>query len=464
MTIFKAICCILFTSFAVHYGWRMRGTVVGGEKGAMVPGLFAGLSLALFAGGGIREYFWIPAAAGLIGMTYGGIEPYGDNITNVRDPESIHYNPKKGYLSLMLKGALWFSIGGGFIGLALSAMSGMYPLRNIIIFPFMTVILQSIGFGIFNYPYDKEKQIYPKIYLTYESRDEWGSNVGVLLSVIIMALLNKDTLPLVISGFGFLFGAIGWFVAMKIYKYTEEPKKNGKYLFGVFSRKKLLGGWGNMEYTLGSFGGFGIALGFVLCQGKIESINSQIEANGIFNPLGGINGSCVIIAMAVIFAALLVINALEYSWDENGKKYSSFMMDCIERPFFNTIPFVPVLLCSVEAARLMTVFMVLYALCLKTWFNRFEKGKVRNIYIAVSGLICVAAFISDILSDGFPPVALFIAGGIPYVISEVVWYVTTPKRDGWNGLKTLNSFSFGTLLLTVQSTAVAVIGYFISKI
>ena len=65
MTVLKMILCCLFVSFAVHYGWKMRGTVVGGEKGAMVPGLFAGLILALFAGGKIAENFWIPAAAGL---------------------------------------------------------------------------------------------------------------------------------------------------------------------------------------------------------------------------------------------------------------------------------------------------------------------------------------------------------------------------------------------------------------
>ena len=58
----------------------MRGAVIGGEKGAMLPGAFIGLILAWFSGGGIRECFWIPAAAGLMGMTFGGIEPYGETI------------------------------------------------------------------------------------------------------------------------------------------------------------------------------------------------------------------------------------------------------------------------------------------------------------------------------------------------------------------------------------------------
>ena len=70
-----ALICVLFTTFAASYAWGMRGAVIGGEKGAILPGAFIGLILAWFAGGEIRNCFWIPAAAAAMGMSYGGIEP-----------------------------------------------------------------------------------------------------------------------------------------------------------------------------------------------------------------------------------------------------------------------------------------------------------------------------------------------------------------------------------------------------
>lgn len=74
MSFTDALICILFTTLAGCYGWGMRGALIGGEKGAMLPGAFIGLSLSAFAGycGGVGLI-----AAGLMGMTYGGIEPYG---------------------------------------------------------------------------------------------------------------------------------------------------------------------------------------------------------------------------------------------------------------------------------------------------------------------------------------------------------------------------------------------------
>lgn len=457
MTLTKAVLCCIFTSFAVHYGWKMRGTVIGGEKGAMVPGMFAGLSLALFAGGKIGEYFWIPAAAGLVGMSYGGIEPYGDNIAWIMDKHEVEPNPKKGYGGLALKGALWFSIAGGYIGMSFSAMGGRYSVKDILVFIALTFIFQFIGFRIFNQPYDKEKGIHPKIYLTYESRDEWGSNVGVLTAIIIMTVIRQDFTALRMVAGGLVFGAVGWLVAMRLYYYTENPMKNGKYLLGIFSEKKLCAGWGNMEYCLGTFGGMGLALGFVLSRGDISRINEDIASKGIFSPLKNCD-KVVIPVFIFLFAVLLFINIFEYISDSKGKKYNSFIMDCIERPFFNSIPFVFILMCSLPAAKLMTAFMALYVLFIKNMSDRFDPGKARNIFIIVSIPVLAAAFVLTLITSGPTPLLIFISGGIPYIILEIVWKGLQPKYGGWKVLFSFNEFTFKILLLTVQSTVIALIG------
>lgn len=457
MTVTKALFCVLFTSFAVHYGWRMRGTVIGGEKGAMLPGLFAGLSLAVFSGDALSRFFWIPAAAGLIGMTYGGIEPYGDSIALIEDKHEIEPDPVKGLCGLMLKGALWFSICGGFIGMAFSSMGGAYPLKYILAFLPSVIALQSVGYGVFNQPYDKEKGIFPKIYLSYESRDEWGSNIGVLLAIVIFALLRKDFIALIMAGCGFVSGAVGWFIAMKLYHYTEHPLRSGRFLFGVFRSKNLVSGWPNMEYCLGTFGGAGLAIGFVLSHSRVEAINEAVQQNGVSSQLP-LSDTLAVAVMTVLFLLLFAVNVFEYVCDKKGKHYDSFVMDCIERPLFNTIPFVFVLACSLPAAKLMTGFMLICALCIKNWFDRFKPGKQRNIFVAVSGILLLAVYFLTVFTD-FPDVYLvYVLGGIPYIAAEIIWTLASRRMSAKKALFSLNGFSFGMYLMTAQSIIVVILG------
>lgn len=456
MTVFSAVLCCIFTSFAVHYGWKMRGTVIGGEKGAMVPGMMAGLIPALFAGGGIARYFFIPAAAGLIGMSYGGIEPYGDSIAWIEDPNYVEPNVRKGYASLAVKGALWFSISGGYISMAISAMGGMYSSKEIILFPIFVLLAQFIGYRVFNQPYNPEKKIFPKIYLSFESRDEWGSNIGVLVVILIYAAIKKNSLSLTMTLSGLVFGAIGWIVAMRLYHYTEHPMKNGKFLLGVLSKKHLVGGWGNMEYCLGTFGGFGIALGFVLSKKMLEVINIQIALNGVFSPLVDYE-NIITIVLIVFFAALLAVNIYEGVCDIKGKKYNGFIMDCIERPFFNTFPFTFILFGSLTAAKLMTAFMLLYVLFIKNSFDRFKPGRAKNIFVPVSAAICIAAFVLCV-AENFSFIWLLVVATVPYVLCEVIWCGSEKKRGGWKYVFSFNGFSFGILLLTVQSLIIITVG------
>lgn len=448
MTIGKILLCLYLTSLAVHYGWRMRGSVIGGEKGAMLPGMLAGLVLSQFAGGEIARYYFIPAAAGLIGMSYGGIEPYGDSIALIEDPDYVKPNPKKGLAGLALKGALWFSIAGGFIGMSFNAINGVYSIYDAIAFTVSVIFAQIIGYRIFNWPYDPEKKIFPKIYLSFESRDEWGSNIGVLVVIAVFSIIKKDVITALMSLCGLIFGAIGWIVAMKMYHYTDNPLKNGKYLCGCFKTRNLVGGWGNMEYCLGSFGGFGIALGFILSWNTIQNINY----NRVIGNVSPITESTVITAILLLFMfALLLINIYEYRCDLKGKKYNSFVMDCIERPFFNTLPFTFILVCSLTASKIMSAFMIVYCLFIKNAFDRLKPGKSRNAFIIICGLICIADLVACILIDHFSFIWLVIAGTIPYLICESLWKLFNKRNGGIKNFFKLNGFTFNIILLSVQS-------------
>ena len=60
---------VVFSGIAVSYGWGMRGTIIGGEKGAMLPGALIGLFMALFSGSEVLSSSpWILAGAGALTM------------------------------------------------------------------------------------------------------------------------------------------------------------------------------------------------------------------------------------------------------------------------------------------------------------------------------------------------------------------------------------------------------------
>ncbi len=45
MSLSDMILCVFLTTLAASYGWGMRGSLIGGEKGAMLPGALIGLIL-----------------------------------------------------------------------------------------------------------------------------------------------------------------------------------------------------------------------------------------------------------------------------------------------------------------------------------------------------------------------------------------------------------------------------------
>ena len=172
MGIAKNLIFIAVTTLAVSYGWGMRGTLIGGEKGAMLPGALLGIMFAWYTGSDIvLSNYWIFAAVGLMAMSYGGIETYGETIGMVLHRDKPDYRPKKGYFGLAFKGSLWFSICAGFLGIALAAMtSEVYKWYDIVIFCALLPLIEEIGYRVFNQPYDEKKKIYPKIFFSLTRR------------------------------------------------------------------------------------------------------------------------------------------------------------------------------------------------------------------------------------------------------------------------------------------------------
>lgn len=421
MSFTDALICILFATLAGCYGWGMRGALIGGEKGAMLPGAFIGLALSAFAGhcGGVGVI-----AAGLMGMTHGGIEPYGETIGLVLHNPKGDKNRIKGFIGLAFKGALWFSICGGFMAMALSY--GVYSHDDIKIFCILIPVIQLLGYFVFNTPFDKEKGICPKISFSPTRREEWGSNLLLLVAMLVMAIIRKDSLALLMISFGFVFGAIGWIVAIKCFDVTIKPMKNGQYIFGKLYERYMIDGWKIMEFVLGAFGGFGLSLAFCVGYKYINIYNNRISLDGVeyFNEH---TEELIPIICGLCVAGVFVINFVSFICDRRNVKISSFVLDRIERVFYSVIPMMFVLWGEIYSAMFMTAFMLVFVVVIKLVFDRFEK--VNAISMIISLVIIAASYIYFVLY-GVTDFKIIFAGTVPYIAGELIYSMVERKQKG----------------------------------
>ncbi len=447
MDIKTSIVCIAFTTLAVSYGWGMRGSLIGGEKGAMLPGAFAGLILGWFSGLGAIG----TAAAGLMGMTFGGTETYGETIGFVLHKE----NPRKGYTGLALKGALWFAICGGFIGIELSY--GVYSHSDIYIFCLLIPLMQIIGSRIINTPYNPEKGKYPKLYFSKTRREEWGGNVFMLLSMMIMAGLRGDVLTLILIAGGLVFGAIGWLVAMRAYVAAVTPMKNGKYLFGKLYHKGVIDGWKLMEFILGAFGGFGLSLAFCLGYSYVEIYKERASYGGVEFANEYVSGWLPVFCF-VCLAGIISVNLISFICDKKGKEVNSLWLDRIERVYYNVIPMMFVLAGAISPAKFMTGFMLIFVIVNKLLFDRFKN--VNFVTVIISVAVCIVSFVL-MMGKGNNEFEVMLAGTLPYLAAEIIWILSKSGRKGRSIKDAFTKTAFATVFpaFAVMSIALIIVSY-----
>ncbi len=447
MDLGTSLIVIALTTLALSYSWGMRGLVVGGEKGAMLPGAYLGLLLAWFSGSDvIRDNFWIFAAAGALSMFFGGSETYGQTLGFVLHPERRRGGRMKGYTGVALKGALWFGLSGTVLGMAFSSAAGIYKWYDMVMMVLMIPIAQIVGVRLFNHPFDKKNGIFPTMYFSIDRREEWGGNLATILVIVTFVCMRSDDLALVLGFAGAGSGALGWVIALWLYKISERPLKNGKYLFGKVARRGYVNGWKIMEFALGAFGGLGISLLYCLNFDKVEYRAALIEKNGIWSPIADLEPWISVAAFAVLMLSVLQY-AVAYKRTKNveGKVFKDpYILDSIERPLYYLLPLMTVLLGSVNTAKVISGFVIYWVAVEKTAFGgRLDgykkKAKVRAGLI-ISAIVILAL---QILADGFGIMFTWLLYGLPYLIMEFV-YIFSPKKierikaegGGLKGLKT----------------------------
>ncbi len=415
------ICSAVFVS----YGWGMRGTIIGGEKGAMLPGAIMGLMIALFSGSSVlRQNFFMLSAVGSMGMFWGGAMTYGETLGLSMNQKPAE-NMKKGLVALFIKGGVWFGNFGAFIGIYLSTAAGnRYNVKDISLLFGLIPVFAIIWYMLLNKPHDPKHGKTPKIFFSKTRQEAWGGLYGILLVLAIMMFTKKDYFALKLTLGAYLSGAFGWVLAQCLQIFAKWPMKNGKYFFSYFQKNKMLDPWKIMECTLGFVGGGGIALTLCLLKSDYSAILNLININGIvWNPLQNRTNFAV-----VIWVVMLALDMLQFiikkplsrselderlekslinkdSYDKKIKKvkdgkpsnffkYYKLLVEGFENPLFCFLPLFAVMLGNAEVAKLASFFALYHVMVQEIVFTEFIGLKIQRfiqILTVGAGIAIVAA-------------------------------------------------------------------------
>ncbi len=404
---------ILFAGIAVSYGWGMRGTIIGGEKGAMVPGALMGLALSAFSG---CEYFYnnplILAGVGAVTMFCGGNMTYADTLwLTMKEKNPPHF--AKNMFSLFLRGGLWFGLFGGYTSLFISSASGFYKLWKTLLFFGLLPVFALVFFFIFNKPYNKEKNIFPKIYFSVNRKETWGGLLGMFLEIVIFSLVFGDWSTLAFSFGTFLAGGIGWVIAQFMQIAALIPNKKNKLLFDKINRKGYVDAWKIMECVLGFSGGALSAVTFILTKPLFAEKFYSIDKNGLYFFT---HSNALTVAVIMILTLLIIFDNARYFIKKPNKTYLK-ICSLLEFPLYGTIPFMFSVFGFYSVAKISAFALVLLVLC-EEIAEKFDENNKANRALRI--IYFIPAFISGIFANRITPVIAVLMYTFIYEIANYV--------------------------------------------
>jgi hypothetical protein len=379
---------LVASMLCMSFGWGMRGSAIGGEKGAMLPGALLGVVCTWYTGSELlMENVFLFAAACALGYFYGGMETYGSTMGLVIMHDNPRYNPSLGYLALAFKGAIWGGLGAGFLGMSFSAVSGVvYKWYDIVVFFALIPLLQQIGYRIFNTPYDPENDRMPKICFSEKRREEWGRNLMVIAALLVLMVLRKDLFAIIMWIGGTVAGSVGWAVGIALFDKQLHPLKNGKRMFGRLSEYGIIDGWKIMEFTQGCFNGLIIGIAFILGWPIAANNLEQAESVGRLRQILPQN---VDATLSWLFCGLIIASMFLFIFP--FKKVSENTLELFERPCYMVAPLCLIMLGSTKMAEIICCFTMYFVVAQHDGIERFSKFKhiklIRTVLVLIGAVI-----------------------------------------------------------------------------
>jgi len=460
---------IAVSAVAVSYGWGMRGTTLGGEKGAMLPGALMGLLIAVFSGSDfLREHFYLLSAAGALGIYFGGSMSYMQSIglgSDSNPPEDL----KRGLTGIFVKGSLWFGLFGAVVGMFLTFLSRGYDQKAVLLIFGCMPPAALLGSQLFDRPFDEKKGIHPKIYFSRNRPEGMGVLFGILVELIVIAAIYKDSVALWLTLGSTVSGGAGFVVAQLMNIRSKYPNKKGWQFLGKYHKRGWIDTWKIAECSYGAIAGLGISATFVLIANFSPAYRAQfIRSVPQLTKLDPW-------ILPAIFVALLGIDMLKYVFKrpktEKELRYMrsrGWMSDAevelalqknagrepskawllfekithtAEFPIYCFIPLFMIFLGSMDAAKLVSFYVLYYVILEHQLFERFKHFKTIYIWrIALLGagfFLVFAQFFWKWAPGLLPTVLLY---GVGYEAITLVGNVAKNSPDRY-GRKTIKDSS-----------------------
>ncbi|MGA0555237.1 hypothetical protein ACO2Q8_01190 [Larkinella sp. VNQ87] len=339
---------LLMAGMAMGTAWAIRGQF-GHEQGAAWAGGIGAVGVLLVA----KRADWYSrlfsvALAGAVGWGIGGIMSYGAVVGYGRGTDFV--NVYYGLLMLFIIGGLYGFIGGGLFGLAL-ADSPNRPVR------WHQLVVEMVVGALVAYFFLIEQWGW---LMTPPRSELWAACLGMALALTWFLYRNEHPSALRVAVFAGLGGGFGFAFG------------NFLQVLGSVSGIKF-NFWNVMEYTLGFFGGIGMAYG------TFTSAWEPVEApkrNGVWLPL----------LMLTLFIPFVV-------WDQ------SFELKRLEETLVKLVQNASGLAQLVRWLAL-AVILITSLICFLVYYQnrktdsvRYNYGDVRTFFLGNLGLYTVFSFL-----------------------------------------------------------------------
>lgn len=312
---------ILFTAMAGGMGWGIRGQY-GHETGAMIPGTLVSLTVCFILCRRMPvDQLVRTVALAIVAMGIGGSMTYGETVGLTHDTP-LRGNVEAwrwGMLGLAIKGGIWISFFGTFLGMGLSGR--LYTSRNMIALTLAALGAYFMGINTINYPFrpyevdakfdygmdgsqmvhvnrfaggkgnlqEASEKALPYLYFsdhwdwepynTIRPRwENWGGQLLALFAVFIyVGWWRGDKLARNMAMWGFIAGAIGFPTGQSVQSYYQwnpevfQENESLKWIFGHLS----MNWWNTMETTFGTVMGGLVGLGLWFNRKKIGGLISS---------------------------------------------------------------------------------------------------------------------------------------------------------------------------------------------
>ncbi len=394
MDVITATFLILAIIPAASYGWGMRGTTIGGEKGAMLPGAIIGGLLALFSDILIvQEHFYVFSALGAVAMYFGGCMTYGETLSFSMSARPA-IDMKKGLSALLIKGALWFGVFGAIFATGVNAISGVYNTIDLIIIFIATPLLSLLLYKLLNHPLDVEDNKFPLIYFSKTRQESWGAMLGIFVSLFLFSIIRGNIFSVIFPLCCAIFGGIGWVLGQLLQIYSRNYADDAEGFGKLFSSSKGAEAWKAMECVLGAFGGLGSAIGFIITYESFRETVFNLEMTSGLVPKSKVFSVILLVLWLILLSGDMAHYFIKKPSDDSkyAKVYSVYKksLEPTEFVLYAALPFIMICLGSDTTARIMSFFILFWVIVQEVAFEdkmTLRKSLILKIPLSIIGVV-----------------------------------------------------------------------------